>query len=114
MDEDQVMVSPEPGVVRMDEAGSLQASSLEQGSSKNGVVDKDNNVITIPVVMDTLNCDPMDGQDRIPSSRRTPSPGVSAQSQTSNQPQKMFTLKRWNAVSMWSWDVECDTCAICR
>ena len=28
--------------------------------------------------------------------------------------QKMFTLKRWNAVAMWSWDVECDTCAICR
>jgi len=27
---------------------------------------------------------------------------------------KLFTLKRWNAVAMWSWDVECDTCAICR
>jgi len=27
---------------------------------------------------------------------------------------KPFTLKKWNAVSMWSWDVECDTCAICR
>jgi len=27
---------------------------------------------------------------------------------------KLFTLKKWNAVSMWSWDVECDTCAICR
>ena len=27
---------------------------------------------------------------------------------------KMFTLKKWNAVAMWSWDVECDTCAICR
>lgn len=26
----------------------------------------------------------------------------------------MFTLKKWNAVCMWSWDVECDTCAICR
>lgn len=25
-----------------------------------------------------------------------------------------FTLKKWNAVAMWSWDVECDTCAICR
>ena len=28
--------------------------------------------------------------------------------------QKMFTLKKWNAVAMWSWDVECVTCAICR
>jgi RING-box protein 2 len=29
-------------------------------------------------------------------------------------PAKLFTLKKWNAVAMWSWDVECDTCAICR
>jgi len=28
--------------------------------------------------------------------------------------EKMFNLKKWNAVAMWSWDVECDTCAICR
>ena len=25
-----------------------------------------------------------------------------------------FVLKKWNAVAMWQWDVECDTCAICR
>ena len=25
---------------------------------------------------------------------------------------KLFSLKKWNAVAMWSWDVECDTCAI--
>lgn len=30
------------------------------------------------------------------------------------KPDKMFTLKKWNAVALWSWDVECDTCAICR
>ncbi|XP_032828063.1 RING-box protein 2 [Petromyzon marinus] len=29
-------------------------------------------------------------------------------------PERMFSLKKWNAVAMWSWDVECDTCAICR
>ena len=28
--------------------------------------------------------------------------------------ERMFTMKKWNAVAMWSWDVECDTCAICR
>ena len=28
--------------------------------------------------------------------------------------EKMFSLKKWNAVAMWSWDVECDICAICR
>merc|ERR1711974_418766 len=32
----------------------------------------------------------------------------------SNNSGSMFTLKKWNAVAMWSWDVECDTCAICR
>ena len=26
---------------------------------------------------------------------------------------KMFTLKKWNPVAMWSWDVQCDNCAIC-
>ena len=26
----------------------------------------------------------------------------------------LFTLKKWNAVAMWSWDVNCDICAICR
>jgi RING-box protein 2 len=26
----------------------------------------------------------------------------------------LFTLKKWNLVSMWSWDVECEVCAICR
>ncbi|KAI6232655.1 RING-box protein 2 [Aphelenchoides fujianensis] len=27
---------------------------------------------------------------------------------------KIFTLKKWNAIALWNWDVECDTCAICR
>ena len=30
------------------------------------------------------------------------------------RPERMFALKKWNAVAMWRWDVECDTCAICR
>lgn len=25
-----------------------------------------------------------------------------------------FEIKKWNAVTMWSWDVCADTCAICR
>lgn len=27
---------------------------------------------------------------------------------------KMFFFKKWNVVVMWSWDVECDMCVICR
>ncbi|GFW90561.1 RING-box protein 2 [Trichonephila clavipes] len=30
------------------------------------------------------------------------------------KPEKMFTLKKWKSVAMWSWDVECETCAIYR
>ena len=38
-----------------------------------------------------------------------------SKSKTSKAPTgPMFTLKKWNAVAMWQWDVECDTCAICR
>ena len=25
-----------------------------------------------------------------------------------------FTIKKWNAVAFWSWDIYTDTCAICR
>jgi len=39
-----------------------------------------------------------------------------ASSQNSDLPSEgqLFTLKKWNAIAMWSWDVESDTCAICR
>lgn len=25
-----------------------------------------------------------------------------------------FTIKKWNGVSLWSWDISVETCAICR
>ena len=25
-----------------------------------------------------------------------------------------FEIKKWNAVTMWQWDICADTCAICR
>ncbi|OBS66126.1 hypothetical protein A6R68_05334, partial [Neotoma lepida] len=28
--------------------------------------------------------------------------------------EKMFSVKKWNTVAMWNWDVECDTCTICK
>ena len=28
--------------------------------------------------------------------------------------QGRFKIKEWNAVVMWSWDTDIDTCAICR
>ena len=42
------------------------------------------------------------------------SDGVDRGGTLSQKSDKMFTVKKWNAVAMWSWDVECDTCAICR
>ena len=32
----------------------------------------------------------------------------------SNQQGERFKLKEWNAVVMWSWNTDVDTCAICR
>ena len=39
---------------------------------------------------------------------------VAVDREAAQKPDRMFTLKKWNLVAMWSWDVECDTCAICR
>lgn len=33
---------------------------------------------------------------------------------TQGQSQKIFELKKWNAVALWSWDIDIDNCAICR
>jgi RING-box protein 1 len=30
------------------------------------------------------------------------------------RPQQNSEIKKWNAVTMWSWDICADTCAICR
>ena len=43
--------------------------------------------------------------------KATPAKSPKAKSSSSGP---LFTLKKWNAVAMWQWDVECDTCAICR
>ena len=32
-----------------------------------------------------------------------------------NVPQeKIFEVKKWNAVALWAWDIHVDNCAICR
>ena len=33
---------------------------------------------------------------------------------TSAEKKKFFEIKKWSAVTMWSWDVSADNCAICR
>ncbi|KAI6653814.1 RING-box protein 2 [Oopsacas minuta] len=43
----------------------------------------------------------------------TPNPSPQIKKKEKHQG-PMFVLKRWNAVAMWSWDVSCDTCAICK
>ena len=30
------------------------------------------------------------------------------------KPSRLFEVKRWNAVCLWSWDLVVDSCAICR
>ena len=47
----------------------------------------------------------------VEESRSNEAPTVNGETE---KQERMFSLKKWNAVAMWSWDVECDTCAICR
>ena len=28
--------------------------------------------------------------------------------------EEIFQIKKWNAVALWSWDIQIDTCAICK
>ena len=39
---------------------------------------------------------------------------MSSNKDNNNNRDTVFTLKKWNLVAMWSWDVECEVCAICR
>jgi hypothetical protein len=39
---------------------------------------------------------------------------VSAKEDSSSSSAMRFEIKKWNAVTMWSWDICADTCAICR
>jgi E3 ubiquitin-protein ligase RBX1 len=42
------------------------------------------------------------------------SSGVKDDSSSSSNVAPRFEIKKWNAVTMWSWDICADTCAICR
>ncbi|KAJ1927235.1 RING-box protein 1 [Linderina macrospora] len=44
------------------------------------------------------------------------SPAASgAATPTTNKPARpRIEIKKWNAVALWAWDMETDTCAICR
>ncbi|CAN4098546.1 unnamed protein product [Withania somnifera] len=33
---------------------------------------------------------------------------------SSSKKHKRFEIKKWNAVSLWAWDIVVDNCAICR
>ena len=59
---------------------------------------RNNTIVIAQKMADAMDTDHSSGVDR----------------EAAHKPDKMFTLKKWNLVAMWSWDVECDTCAICR
>ena len=50
--------------------------------------------------------------------RKAKSSGKSKTKQTSKSsetpPTQRFTVKKWSAVALWAWDVQVDTCAICK
>lgn len=39
---------------------------------------------------------------------KTAEKAAQSNNEGSTKNEKMFSLKRWNAVAMWSWDVECE------
>jgi hypothetical protein len=39
---------------------------------------------------------------------------ASSSAASSSVPAVRFEIKKWNAVTMWSWDICADVCAICR
>ncbi|KAL9075173.1 MAG: hypothetical protein Q9161_001859 [Pseudevernia consocians] len=39
---------------------------------------------------------------------------VKAGADTGSDGKKRFEVKKWNAVSLWAWDIVVDNCAICR
>ncbi|PIA43142.1 hypothetical protein AQUCO_02000518v1 [Aquilegia coerulea] len=40
--------------------------------------------------------------------------GSSTAPSSSSKKSKRFEIKKWNAVSLWAWDIVVDNCAICR
>ena len=47
------------------------------------------------------------------SASTDPAPAAGAAGGAST-PGKKFEIKKWNAVALWSWDLDVDMCAICR
>jgi len=48
------------------------------------------------------------------STSASPPTGSSSGKEELVKPSKLFEVKRWNAVCLWSWDLVVDSCAICR
>lgn len=48
------------------------------------------------------------------SETATAVPAADSVAAESAKAQPIFELKKWNAVALWSWDIEVDNCAICR
>jgi RING-box protein 1 len=42
------------------------------------------------------------------------SPPLPSSNSSVERPKKLFEVKKWNAVSLWAWDLQVDSCAICR
>ncbi|KAH9619044.1 hypothetical protein KSS87_012403 [Heliosperma pusillum] len=40
--------------------------------------------------------------------------GSNPSGSSSSKKNKRFEIKKWNAVSLWAWDIVVDNCAICR
>lgn len=71
-------------------------------------------VMIEPATQLTSTSCPADKESQLSAAKQVhQSTAVTVNNNTINK-DTVFTLKRWNLVAMWSWDVECEVCAICR
>ncbi|KAG6414293.1 hypothetical protein SASPL_127012 [Salvia splendens] len=50
----------------------------------------------------------------VPAGEGSSGAGPSNTTPQSSKKSKKFEIKKWNAVSLWAWDIVVDNCAICR
>ncbi|KAG6428557.1 hypothetical protein SASPL_112809 [Salvia splendens] len=60
--------------------------------------------------MSTLDTD----VNMVPAGEGSSGAGPSTTTPHSCKKSKKFEIKKWNAVSLWAWDIVVDNCAICR
>ncbi|KAF3958043.1 hypothetical protein CMV_016999 [Castanea mollissima] len=66
------------------------------------------------VTMVPANPEPEAEAEAAPASSSSALLAAASSSSSFRKNNKRFEIKKWNAVSLWAWDIVVDNCAICR